>query len=424
MKPPAKRQRLTSTPSRSSKSSSPPTDIDAARKASAQRVLNVWSQLAERYNRRLDEDDIIDLYSGAIVKDRGVLSAPGRDYEIGHFAGDDDADTHEDTEDDDEDADELDLLPRRQTDTEDDFTTLLRGVPPLSASADASDLEEFMEAEKRRREIDEDVEDLLKARGMEDPDEDVDSLEGVESSEDELAAWDNDESTPVRPAHQPEPPFHDGSVELAQPEVIEITDTDSDSDREFSRLLQRPSRKRRRSISPSPLPLIPLHHPSPFPSISHYHRDSNSYHRDAPPSPPPPPPLSVPFDPVRAQQAQYLLAQAMHQLSYLMSATLPACSPYPTPPLSSSVPPAYDSSPSVTHSRATRARSMLPPPTRLSLSVLPPSSPTLSTASSPLSMHPLDDRCAPSRARNQTSPRKVSFKIEKGASRSSTIYRK
>lgn len=456
---PAKRSRLTSTPSssrsssslRMSKSSTPPTDIDSARKASAQRVLNVWSQLAERYDRRLDEDDIIDLYSGAIIKDRGVLSGSGKDYNIGHFAGDDvDADAHEDSEeelDEDEEADELDMLPRRQPDTEQDFKTLLRGVPPLSASADASDLEEFMEAEKRRREVDEDEEedllDLCSLReirkgpkretvnpGREDTIEEEEDMgedqeSRIESSEDELAVWDNDESTPVHPTHQPKVAFHDDdSAETKQPEIIELTDSDSDSDsdREFSQLLQRPSRKRRRSVSPSPRPLIPHHYTSPFPLIPHNRLD-NYNHEGL--SPPPPPPPSIPFDPVRAQQAQYLLAQAMHQLSYLMSSTLPACSPYPTPPQSSSVssssvPPRYDSSPSVSHSRAPHARSMLPP-TRLSLSSLPPSSPTLSTSS--LSMYPPDERCAPSRARNQTSPRKVSFKIEKGTPRSN-IYRK
>jgi len=453
---PAKRPRLTSTPSssrsssslRTSKSSTPPTDIDSARKASAQRVLNVWSQLAERYNKRLDEDDIIDLYSGAIIKDRGVLSRSGKDYNIGHFAGDDvDADAHDDSEeepDEDEEADELDMLPRRQPDTEQDFKSLLRGVPPLSASADASDLEEFMEAEKRMREIDEDEEeeDLLDLHSLhkirkspkretvkpgreetieEEEDTGEDQESRIESSEDELAVWDNDESTPVHPTHQSRAAFPD----TKQPEIIELTDSDSDSDsdREFSLLLQRPSRKRTRSVSPSPRPLIPHHYPSPFPSIPHSRLDNYNYEVL---SPPPPPPPQIPFDPVRAQQAQYLLAQAMHQLSYLMSSALPACSLYPTPPQSSSVssssvPPKCDSSPSVSHSRAPHARSMLPP-TRLSLSSLPPSSPTLSTSSS-LSMHPPDERRAPSRARNQTSPRKVSFKIEKATPRSN-IYRK
>ena len=420
---PAKRPRITPAPSsssrsssslRASKSSTPPTDIDAARKASALRVLNVWAQLAERYNKRLDEDDIIDLYSGAIVKDRGVLSGSGKDYDIGHFAGDDvDVDAHEDSEeepDEDEDADELDLLPRRQPDAEDDFKTLLKDVPPLSASADASDLEEFMEAEKRRREVDEeDAEEEVSLDLRRDGGERGESIDEGESSEDELAAWDNDESTP----HQRNPTFQD---DPQQPEVIEISDSESDSDREFSRLLQRPSQKRRRSVSPSPRPLVPHHYSSPFPSTPHHHHDNYNY--AGPPLP------SIPFDPVRAQQAQHLLAQAMHQLSYLMSATLPACSPYPTPPQSSSsVPSICDSSPSVPHhSRALRVQSMLPPPTRLSLSSLPPSSPTLSTSPSP-SMHPPDARCAPSRARHQISPGKVSFKVEKGTSRSN-IYRK
>ncbi|KAI6132376.1 hypothetical protein EV401DRAFT_274027 [Pisolithus croceorrhizus] len=451
--PPAKRPRLTpSSASVTSKDSTPPTDIDSARKASALRVLNVWSQLAERYNKRMDEDDIIDLYSGAIVKDRGVLRSTNTDYDIGRFAGDDEQEDSEEEPEEDEEADELDLLPRREA-ANDDFKTLLRGVPPLSATADADDLGDFLEAERRRKELagdDDDDDDAEREKvfsprrktripertpagkgrshkaqkvvgpsgkvpvkiqdssGAEDEDEwasvgannkGQEGPEEGESSEDELATWINAESSPVWPGSMPRSGAHGAAVE---PEVIEITDSDSDSDREFSLLLQGPSRKRRRSVSPSPAP-----YPSPrlpIPQNQLMPCPSTPYHEVQPP---------IPLDPLRAQEAHYLLAQAMHQLSYLMSTMLPAYTPSPPPPTPchSFSPSArsltYDSSPSVSHSHP-RIGSFLPPSSRLSMSSLPSSSPPPSSSSSLT-----DERYARARAPSQTNPRKVSVKIEK-----------
>ena len=46
------------------------------------RMLQVWDNLAERYNKPLDEDDIVDLRDLSFLKDRGVTRAvvrtPGR----------------------------------------------------------------------------------------------------------------------------------------------------------------------------------------------------------------------------------------------------------------------------------------------------------------------------------------------------------
>ncbi|KAG8902937.1 hypothetical protein FRB99_003931 [Tulasnella sp. 403] len=47
----------------------------AARRASARRVLQVWNNLEHRYARAMDEDDIVDLRSGRLVQDRGILRA-------------------------------------------------------------------------------------------------------------------------------------------------------------------------------------------------------------------------------------------------------------------------------------------------------------------------------------------------------------
>ncbi|PFH53905.1 hypothetical protein AMATHDRAFT_53561 [Amanita thiersii Skay4041] len=50
-------------------------DFLQEREASAKRLLDVWSSLAERYTKRLDEDDIVDILTGRVVQDRGVVSS-------------------------------------------------------------------------------------------------------------------------------------------------------------------------------------------------------------------------------------------------------------------------------------------------------------------------------------------------------------
>ncbi|KIK47513.1 hypothetical protein CY34DRAFT_104486 [Suillus luteus UH-Slu-Lm8-n1] len=195
---------------------------------STHRVLNVWAQLAERYNKRLDEDDIVDLYSGTIISDRGVLKN-GKDYDFGHFTPDDspdDQDQEQEQEpgeqDQDDDVDELDTLPIRRAPGTDgtmaSTSELLRAVPPLSATTDADDLNDFLEAEKRRRELlgDEDSEDdmsmeelaaLRKALNESEEDQEQTETETVDpehaaviedESEDELnSIWQHDEASAV-----------------------------------------------------------------------------------------------------------------------------------------------------------------------------------------------------------------------------------
>ncbi|KAJ7672735.1 hypothetical protein B0H17DRAFT_1083801 [Mycena rosella] len=153
--PPLKRQRHSSSPRHARASSSATPDdfnIGREREASAMRMFDVWSQLAEKYTRRIDEDDIVDLVTGEIVKDRGVLSAE-IPWKIGRFADIDDS-TGSDEEDED-DVDELDALAGSEA-KEEEISVHRDGwtVPPVRKMdpADAKDLEEFMEAEKRRRE--------------------------------------------------------------------------------------------------------------------------------------------------------------------------------------------------------------------------------------------------------------------------------
>ncbi|KAH0832077.1 hypothetical protein J3R83DRAFT_12985 [Lanmaoa asiatica] len=301
-RPLAKRPRLRSTPSSSvsatpsmSNESTSSADFNSARRASTLRVLNVWTQLAERYNKRLDEDDILDLYSGAIIKDRGVLRGAPRDYHIGLFAqpeGDQDypdADQDQEDSEQDDDDNELNALPPSETTTDDDAPIskkeLLRGVPPLSATTDAEDLREFLEAERKRRELtgnEEDEEDMspeqlsVLRKALEEQSQkreaeivnqaqDVASAEQLrepevdttptrlptrvppsdDESEDELALWTHDESTAIYPVARDEP---EQGVREVEQEVIEV----SDSDEEFEAILTRPPRFTR--VSPLPVP--------------------------------------------------------------------------------------------------------------------------------------------------------------------------
>lgn len=272
-------------------------DFNSARRASTLRVLNSWAQLAERYNKRLDEDDIIDLYSGAIIKNRGVLKGAPRDYHIGHFGQPDgdqdypDADQDQEDSEQEDDDNELSALPPSETATDDDAPIskkeLLRGVPPLSATTDAEDLREFLEAEKRRRELSGDGEDeehvspeqlavirkALEEQSLKREAAFVSQAQNVASaehplerevnttptrpsirvppsddeSEDELALWTHDESTAVYPVSREE---SEQDVRDVGQEVIELTD--SDSDEEFEAILTRPPRFAQ--VSPLPVP--------------------------------------------------------------------------------------------------------------------------------------------------------------------------
>lgn len=181
-----------------------------AQSASAQRVLDLWSSLAEKYSRRLDEDDIVDIYSGKIVKDRGVISSSGADWKFGCFMNLSDEEEEEEApgrsnagvaksrddggvQDADDTPDELDAFASA-TEDEDDAQcagdeeeiqlqaspSALR-VQPLSPIAepgpeDAADLAEFMEAEKRRRFELGDVDEVDVEEELDDEDEVVEEL--------------------------------------------------------------------------------------------------------------------------------------------------------------------------------------------------------------------------------------------------------
>ncbi|KAG2037778.1 hypothetical protein BDR03DRAFT_956159 [Suillus americanus] len=240
---------------------------------STHRVLNVWAQLAERYNKRLDEDDIVDLYSGTIISDRGVLKN-GKDYDFGHFTPDDsqddqDQDQEPSEQDQDDDVDELDTLPVRRAPGTDgtmaSTSELLRAVPPLSATTDADDLNDFLDAERRRRELlgDEDGEDdmsmeelaaLREALHESEEDEEqpgtVDQEHAAvieDESEDELnSICQHDEASAVYHITRNQ---SEQDVAEGEQTILEF----ADSDEEFAALLERPPQAGKRKRNSSPL---------------------------------------------------------------------------------------------------------------------------------------------------------------------------
>ncbi|KAG9122120.1 hypothetical protein FRC07_001635 [Ceratobasidium sp. 392] len=175
---PAKRRRtlqanvnhspMTSSPGPSSASSTIDFDaLDAARRRSSARVMSLWESLAARYARPLDEDDEIDILTGKIYKDRGVLRAASeKGWKIGSFGETievepvvsaseaetetgtsecDDAEG-EDTAGDTEDADEEEEDPFETWSYDWQYRQLPPPRPELSPQ-DAEDLKEFLAAE-------------------------------------------------------------------------------------------------------------------------------------------------------------------------------------------------------------------------------------------------------------------------------------
>lgn len=325
--PPAKRPRLASTPSSSSLSRSTPAsvlatdvDIDEERRASSARLLNVWAQLEERYSRPLDEDDIIDLSTGTLVKDRGVLRNLDKTYEMGVFADDDPGSDAGTLAEDDDDLDEINFLAQADLSDElDKEKEKLYGPPrPEMDPAYEEDLREFLEAERMRKEMygdesGEEEDDIVSTSGFvqeygyaetsrsrgkarddrgseacyidEDaPDtatcssqRDVNSpseqeyLNYFESeSEDEFAAWTIDEP-PITPRHARQAVIED---------IIDLTDSplssphtkgsdverSEDQERPVERLITNtPVKPRPRTYSKTPIVRKPTPGPSAFP---------------------------------------------------------------------------------------------------------------------------------------------------------------
>lgn len=286
--PPFKRQRTASTPRRtiqdpsSSSNSRPhtPVDVHKEREASKSRLLDVWASLAERYTRHIEDDDIVDIMTGEITTDNGVLRN-ARKLEFGGLGGAEDVGTEEEDEEEDEyDLDELDAFEEKEGsdgyELDDEGRPELKAggkvVPPVTMlnPADAEDLREFMEEEKKRRELcgsdveEEEVEhDAEEGTEDEGPgglhdasseygadqeygnDDSEEEQEVVEdevdiqqsvftsgytdhlvpidlTSEDELDNWDADESCIVRPVLKKEESDVDSEVEFVEPSTSSL----------------------------------------------------------------------------------------------------------------------------------------------------------------------------------------------------------
>ncbi|KJA23194.1 hypothetical protein HYPSUDRAFT_86820 [Hypholoma sublateritium FD-334 SS-4] len=167
--PPRKRQRTVSTPRPSTlgtpgpSSSQDPVDIHQERRDSTMRLLEFWDSLAS-HTRALDDDDIVDIMTGKITRDNGVLRNSDK-FTFGslHDPSTDcvTSDEGSDAEENEFDPDELDAFANDDNaldlDGGDGLALDVGGklMPPVTPldPADANDLREFMEAEGRRREL-------------------------------------------------------------------------------------------------------------------------------------------------------------------------------------------------------------------------------------------------------------------------------
>lgn len=227
-------------------------DFYQARFESTMRLKDAWAQLAQRYARPLDEDDIIDLRSEKILKDRGVVRNLGAQLNFGggnaslldELGNDASSEAGGAPSEDEDEEDEIDAFAHspRAPHVQSRFEAQLRRVKPLqdADSEDDDDLRDFLEAERRTREefgpVDDDFgEDLAELQGQDvvvagedladevisevieifdSSEEEQDEDEDEGEDEDELGGWEHDESNAIYEV-----------VRTPAPEVIEIFDT-------------------------------------------------------------------------------------------------------------------------------------------------------------------------------------------------------
>ena len=134
--------------------------LDAERRASSMRVLKVWSALESKYTRRIDEDDILDLRTHVLCKDRGVVGK-GATWTIGCFADAEDVggESAGPAGEEEDDGDEIGGWGV-ESELGHQFKTIR--VPPAREldPADAEDLRAFLAAEECRK-IEQGVEEDL-----------------------------------------------------------------------------------------------------------------------------------------------------------------------------------------------------------------------------------------------------------------------
>jgi len=221
-------------------------DVHESRKASSLRLLNFWAQLGERYNRPLDEDDVIDLRDNSLVKDRGILRSAPTTYKVGCFAGDelpsDVNDASSDgggihTEDDYDDVDEIDAFaPEANISDELELEKEKLQVPRVQklGPADTEDLREFLEAEQKRKELygdlDEDDEETFNLRSLESGGD----IEGLPETGDDAVESDIDKEGELLGLHGSEDEKDEHDDEDPGPSFSPRLASDNDSDDEFA----------------------------------------------------------------------------------------------------------------------------------------------------------------------------------------------
>ncbi|KAH6912724.1 hypothetical protein BKA70DRAFT_1264776 [Coprinopsis sp. MPI-PUGE-AT-0042] len=274
-----KRSRVSSTPKPSQTSSSAsssarpteePIDYEKERKASASRLLDVWSQLAERYTRRLDEDDIVDIVTGKIVKDNGVLRkakkmrfgdthAPGRNEDDeAEESEEEDGQENQGGQPEDDDDDELDAFLDADNDHDDEeqpevleIHSRVEAVPPVTPQnpLDAADLKEFMETERLRRSV-------LGSEPEDDPDAYLSESESTDAGDitHTIQQRSEDDSEDELNSFLPE--------EVIPPELEgDVSEDEEDSDDEVEIIEVRPAKSIKQAPQKLPPPAIQLQTP-------------------------------------------------------------------------------------------------------------------------------------------------------------------
>jgi hypothetical protein len=214
------------------------------------RLRDAWSQLAQRYARPLDEDDIIDLREEKILKDRGVVRSFHTQINFGDISIPDEPGNDASSEaggvhsEDEDDFDEIDAFSHRNARVPNRLEAQLRLVKPLREvdSEDEDDLKEFLEAERQVREefgpvdedfredharLEDDAEEVIEISGSSDEEDEqrrtftTSVQEDGDSEDDELGHWIHDESNAIyEVVRTPAPSDNDSDNE-----VIEIFDT-------------------------------------------------------------------------------------------------------------------------------------------------------------------------------------------------------
>ncbi|RXW24522.1 hypothetical protein EST38_g1358 [Candolleomyces aberdarensis] len=255
-------------------------DIHKERQASIMRLLDAWSQL-DKHVKRLDEDDIVHLGTGKIIKDKGVLRGL-RAVKFGDHAEEEEEEDAEDEEEDEEEEedgeeDQLDTLRSEDADGEEEGELEIRvqaptaNMPPVTPTnpQDAEDLRAFLEVEKDiGTEPEDDPEDVLNdvydtegasSEVQDDLDQGSDEDEGETGAEEEILAsaasgpeesdsedelncnWAEDEASVIIPLIQP-----------GETDFIGIDDQDDDDVIEIMEPPPPPPRKESQKVSKAP----------------------------------------------------------------------------------------------------------------------------------------------------------------------------